>query len=204
MSDLPDELKKTQVLAQKTMKRMQDTIVENAKQQEELFFNGIIKASQEVRTKLPEEVFVKNFLPFFSGKQSIKENPDVIPNWIGIAGSPTSPVDVIDNSGNVIYTVPGFYDTTIIKANSRFENSTLSETMTQYEMDKSVIPQRANHRIQKELEKKLPTMFQESTIQSENKKAWDTIFQKYGIKTNQDTVQKNNEQTAVRNDLEYD
>jgi hypothetical protein len=204
MSDLPDELKKTQVLAQKTMKRMQDTIVENAKQQEELFFNGIIKASQEVRTKLPEEVFVKNFLPFFSGKQSIKENPDVIPNWIGIAGSPTSPVDVVDNSGDVLYTVPGFYDTTIIKANSRFEGSTLGETMTQYEMDKSVIPQRANNRIHKELGKKLPTMFQESSMQSENKKAWNTIFEKYGIQTNENTGQEQSKETTVRNDLEYD
>jgi hypothetical protein len=204
MADLPVDLKKTQVLAQKTMKRMQDTILDNAKQQEELFFNGIVKASQEARTKLPEEVFVKNFLPFFSGQQSIKEYPSVIPNWIGIAGSPTSPVDVINDSGDVLYTVPGFYDTTVIKANARFEGSSLGDTMVHYEMDKSVIPQRANNRINKELEKKLPGIFQESSVKSENKKSWNTIFEKYGIKTNENTKKEHSENTTVRNDLEYD
>jgi len=204
MADLPEDLKKTQELAQKTLKRMQDTIIENAKQQEELFFNGIIKASQEARTKLPEEVFVKNFLPFFSGKQSIKEYPEVIPSWIGIAGSPTSPVDVVGDSGEVLFTVPGFYDTTVIKANSRFKDSSLGDTMIHYEMDKSVIPQRANNRINKELERKLPGIFQESSIQDENKKSWNTIFERYGIKTDEDKKQEHSESTTVRSDLEYD
>jgi hypothetical protein len=204
MADLPEDLKKTQLLAQKTLKRIQDTIIENAKQQEELFFNGIIKASQEARTRLPEEVFVKHFLPFFSGQQSIKENPEVIPSWIGIAGSPTSPVDVINDSGEVLYTVPGFYDTTVIKANSRFRDSSLGETMVQYEMDKSVIPQRANNRINKELERKLPGIFQESSIHAENKKSWDTIFKRYGIKEDIETKKEHNENTTVRDDLEYD
>jgi len=204
MSDQQSSLKKSQELAEKTMKTMRDSLIENAKQSEELFFNGIIKASQEARTKLPEEVFVQNFLPYFSGQKKIKENPEIIPTWIGIAGSATAPVDVVNPSGEVLYTVPAFYDTTVVNATSRFEGPTLSATMVHYEMDRAHLPQRANQKINHELAHRLPSMFQQSAMITENKKQWSDIFDRYQIKTESPSQTTAAEQIPVRDELDYD
>jgi hypothetical protein len=206
MSEKQSPLDQAQKLAQKTMKSMRDSIIEEAKKNEELFFKEIIQASQEARTKLPEEVFVKNFLPYFSGQKSIKENQEVIPMWIGIAGSATAPVDVVSPTGEVLYTVPAFYDTTVMNASARFEGPTLSATMVHYEMDKANLPQRANVRIQKELDQRMPSMFQKSSVVEENKKQWSTIFNRYGISTKQNTQQSQQSQSdiPVRDELDYD
>lgn len=61
--------------------------------------------------KLPETIFKEYFLPYFAGKVIPNERDDRAAQWIGIAGNPTREVDLIDNSGKVVLTVPSLFDT---------------------------------------------------------------------------------------------
>lgn len=57
-----------------------------------------------IRT-IPENMFVHHFLPFFAGE--VKENAqEIMTNWLTIAGSAVSPVNVVDPQGRVVAQVP--------------------------------------------------------------------------------------------------
>lgn len=57
--------------------------------------------------KLPEEVFVSQFLPYFRGDKNAIVQPEAMALWISIAGSPFSEVSIINSvSGEEIYRVP--------------------------------------------------------------------------------------------------
>lgn len=58
--------------------------------------------------RLPESIFRNYFLPQFLGDI---HNDKWVLEWIGIAGSPTREVDVIDGSGKVLFRVPAFLHT---------------------------------------------------------------------------------------------
>lgn len=52
---------------------------------------------------IPEHVFVGYFLPSFLGGT---QNPNWVAEWVGIAGTPSSEVSVVDPQGNILYQVP--------------------------------------------------------------------------------------------------
>jgi hypothetical protein len=70
--------------------------------------------------RLPEEIFVKYFLPLFCGET---QNPDFAQQWISVAGSPTSEVAVFDDKGEVLFNVPAWLDTTVINSASPLKGS---------------------------------------------------------------------------------
>lgn len=67
----------------------------------------------EPRGKLPEPLFVKEFLPFFSGKP-VKDKNSIMRDWMIIAGSPTAEVEILDINRNVVYRVPSLFDTNVV------------------------------------------------------------------------------------------
>jgi hypothetical protein len=66
---------------------------------------------------IPEVLFVNNFLPLFCGEISNKLPMfnDLLNVWLNIAGTNYSPVNVVDNKGNVIIVVPPINDKDILK-----------------------------------------------------------------------------------------
>jgi len=71
---------------------------------------GICDAILETIPKatLPETIFINDFLHFFMNPTAYKDTPLLV-NWLSIAGSHYSEVDLIDTSGNVVATVPSVY-----------------------------------------------------------------------------------------------
>ena len=68
----------------------------------------------EATRSVPENVFVTYFLPLFSGKS--KENHDeLMEQWYVIAGTPYMPVNVLNDFGNVIITIPPILDRNTLK-----------------------------------------------------------------------------------------
>ena len=68
-----------------------------------------------VTNKLPEHLFVSNFLPYFCGEADIATSKDsFFAYWIAIAGAPGRRVDVIDDTGAVIFTVPRIFNSSFI------------------------------------------------------------------------------------------
>lgn len=64
--------------------------------------------------QLPETVFSSVFLPYFTGQKNLVEDNDLLIRWIGIAGSESGVVDVISQSGDVLFRVPPLFGTTFI------------------------------------------------------------------------------------------
>lgn len=207
MSDQNKNLKQSQEIAQRVQGSLQNTLLSQARDHEELFFKELVQGSRAEHNKLPEEVFVKNFLPYFSGQQTIKENPDVIPAWIGVAGSPTAEVDIVDAAGQTVFTVPAHMDTTIINATARFQQGgTLTQAMNQFELEKNNLPTLAQTRAAQEMHSRTTTMIQGSSAAEENRKAWDLIFTRYNL-PNPYTAKTNHVAKAsppAVDDVEYD
>lgn len=63
---------------------------------------------------IPENIFVFNFLPFFCGEK-VENSNYLLNTWLDIAGSNYKPVNVVDNNGKVVITVPPIHDNNAIE-----------------------------------------------------------------------------------------
>lgn len=133
------------------------------------------------KNKIPEEIFVNNFLPFFSGKVSLTETKEnVIGTWIGIAGSPSSPVDVIDSSGNVLYEVPAILKNELIDPVVVEQKRSLPAILAEYRARNKNSPVIGNLFITQELEKKSEELTQNAPVNEVNE-GWNQIMTRYGL-----------------------
>jgi hypothetical protein len=57
-------------------------------------------------SKMPMGVFIKFFLPFFNGTEQLTKDNSIIFKWIEYAGSVHSAVDLVDERGDVVDTIP--------------------------------------------------------------------------------------------------
>lgn len=57
-----------------------------------------------------ESIFIRDFLPLFAGDK-MDNRGDMLKMWFIIAGTAFSPVDIVDNAGNKVGTVPAIMDT---------------------------------------------------------------------------------------------
>lgn len=203
-----DSLKKPPAMTQvqQVQDRLTQSLVDSIKQQESSFLSEIVEDAQHNRAKLPEPLFREHFLPFFSGASAIDSRSEVITQWIGIAGSPTAEVDVINEQGESLFTVPGYYDTTVIDAMSRSlgKEVTLSRIINIYNQQMTNIPQVAETEVQKNLEVKKESLIQPSKNYQNNRERWESIFTHYGLKTPLTPEKSTSEQRLAADDIEYD
>lgn len=169
-----------------------------ATQTDEIYNSLVVEANNKV---IPEDLFKNYFLPHFSGHAPISINSKVMTEWIGIAGTPTSEVDVADASGQVIFTVPSLFDTNIIDAMKRKVGESFHDIYNEFELRNNNIPVVANNFLNNELSKKLAivdTGAKDPTIAGR----WDSIFARYGVipaSSSLETVQ----QDDPSDDLDY-
>lgn len=203
-----DSPKKTNEMTQvqKVQDRLTQSLLENIRQQESNFLSEIVEDAAQNRAQLPEPLFREHFLPFFSGASSIKDRSDIITKWIGIAGSPVAEVDVVNEQGQALFTVPGYYDTTVVDAMSRSlgKEATLSTIINRYNQQMTNIPQIAEKEVQKNLEVKSESLLQPSKNYQNNRERWETIFHHYGLNTPLTRQKEETVKTASVDDIEYD
>lgn len=65
--------------------------------------------------KIPEAIFVRDFLPLFCGEVSDPEH-NLLSYWYVIAGTPYHPVNVVNAAGQFVIQVPPVLDRNIIKS----------------------------------------------------------------------------------------
>jgi len=126
----------------------------------------------------PEELFVKFFLPFFAGEVPATKEIS-ISTWLDkISGDPKIAVDIIDNEGNVLYTVPPILDQSVIEQ-VQPGGRTISMVEKQYSRLKEVSAAASSVY----LEKTLVGMHIKDKPTKEvymNMKAWNDILERYG------------------------
>lgn len=174
--------KKQQELVDNTMQRVRQNNVDVLRRETDKTFEALVIEPSREKARIPEQIFKEAFLPYFSGQENTADNPDVLPMWVGIAGSPSSEVSVVDPSGNVIYDVPALMDLTIIDSSRRKLGESLATIYSQYELHSNQLPVVGERYLANAMEKKTPTLFKPSEKFAENAQRWNAIFDRYGMK----------------------
>ena len=137
---------------------------------------------RKVRTEFPEEVFKKEFLPYFAGQKPLETDLNVLKNWIAIAGNGFKEVQLVDNRGNPTVVVPGMNSTMGLNATRPTIN--LAEEMRQSEIKGTQFPKRGLDHMTNALEQKREEIL--ATVPSslaETKERWDQVFTHFGLPT---------------------
>ena len=129
-----------------------------------------------VRGKLPESIFVEQFLPRFIGEIPISATDLTFKFWLSISGGPGNPVDILDTEGNVLFTVPPLLDTSMLDIEGG--EISLAAMLSQYDAYAS----RGLYEGDRYLQSVLGNRIQESIQNGEldNVNSWASILTRYG------------------------
>ncbi len=164
------------------------------------FFYGQLVASNP-HGRLPEDIFVGVFLPYFSGQKAITPDVNIFADWISIAGSPMNEVDILNQAQQVVFSVPALFDTNIFQIATRSPGNSFTDIMNEYGLRNDSVPVAANRFLHNNLDRKVEEIKQNSPQQLDSMQRWNLIFQRYGIQVQSfHQVQHAN----PSDDLEYD
>jgi hypothetical protein len=154
---------------------------------EELYNKLVLEAPV---SKLPERIFQQTFLPYFTGKKKMEENPDIIKTWVAIAGNPGAAVDIIDNnSDDVLFRVPPLYNTDFVQSsiNTRIPYEGI---IHEFEERSASSPKMAERFLKNVLDKTKNMLVTNNNHVEEYREMWNKIFDHYGI--NEESPKKDN------------
>lgn len=137
-------------------------------------FNTLDK--EDVRS-LPEGIFVRDFLPLFSG-ENVQDRETLLSYWYLIAGTPYHPVNLVDEAGRVVVQVPPLHDRNVLSA-APSNSKELSVVFEEAKQKSSLSPALGQQIIASALNNQLQT----KTIQVSNEKwtkQWEVVLARYG------------------------
>jgi hypothetical protein len=184
----------------KVSKAIANNLKKQVAEQTNDIYNSLV--GNKENSQLPEDIFQQYFLPHFSGQASISNKPEVMAEWISIAGTPTSEVDIIDHAGHVLFTVPSLFDTNVIDAVKREVGESISDIYNQYDLKSNNIPSVANNFLNKELSKKL-RIVDTNINHSDITDRWNSIFDRYGIQHSTPSNTTKETDSSLDDDLIY-
>jgi hypothetical protein len=171
--------------------------------QESMNFAYDSLVSSQAKTQLPENVFVSYFLPFFAG-QPVAPGRNVVAEWIGVAGTPMSEVDVVDVSGQVLFTVPAIFNTNILEIANRQAGRSFADIFSEYELRKAGVPIAANGYLAQNLHSKASEIIKGEHNVSFIANQWAMIMSRYGIVSAAAAIANNKLQDTGSDDVMYD
>lgn len=126
----------------------------------------------QLRGRLPEHIFVQNFLPYFNGTVPVEQRSLVYSQWIGVAGSPMSEVELLKPNGEIAAIVPPIYDTGFVSGKHKDVNRIASE----YELLSTNPINPAEDIFLSKMLNNLP----ESSVNLTHEQRWVELLSKYG------------------------
>jgi hypothetical protein len=178
--------------------------------------DGVSKALNEITkasiNELPEQLFVNHFLPLFLGE--VPQDTNLLQTWFGIAGNPYMPVNVTGNNGEILYTVPAFFEREAITLDNADSNATsFTDIIATTEQLSHLHPKRAERYFEDQMNRR-NIVKDGNPLVARNIKIWAEICERYNkklpeymqkIKSTEVTVSENTQDTNKRkDDLEYD
>lgn len=130
------------------------------------------------RAQFPEALFVQWFIPLWAGEIEPSEMMNTY-TWINkVAGDERTPVDIVDEQGEVLFTVPPLLDTSILEK-IKPGGLTMSMIERQYERTKEIDAMGSQHFLTSRLEM-MHIKEKPSQEVFDNTRVWDMIFIRYG------------------------
>jgi len=166
----------------------------------------VLSMTQSEIVKLPEYVFVRAFLPFFCGEKKITEQPNILPSWIGIAGSPSKEVDIVDEKGEILFRVPAMNDTSVIDSLNKKNGRSLQAIVQNYHRYQGITPINGENFLANAIADKIQAIRTTSESFTENEKKWNEIFIRYGKmkSTEPELVAVDKSSRLDEDEIEYD
>lgn len=137
--------------------------------------------------KIPLPVFEDIFLPMIQGKVESLNEVNNWGHWAGLVGA-TSPADVCDANGSILFTVPPMIDTSVINQD---RDSKITNVMMNYAETASVNPVRAKGELVNGLVSEISNTLKKPEGQ---KYSWDGMFRYYGL-INEETKPQTSDQS---------
>lgn len=178
------------------------------------------EAADEPKTVLPESVFVEFFLPYFielartqndtqNDKKLAKNfNDNLLGKWIDMAKGPYNEVDVMDNAGNIIFTVPALFSKNVVMMENVKSFDFLNMTRT-YNRKLSVNPTQATNYLYSSFSG-VPKFLKNPNDDLSRQEKWANIFKRYMKKPEekkdeiQNTAKAEKIKKRIREDLGID
>lgn len=129
--------------------------------------------------QLPQELFVNIFLPYFAGKVKDDVHLNLTTKWVAVAGSTMNPVDVIDNDGNKLFTVPPLMSSDFLREQDNLRGKSFNDIFNNAQNQAARLPTLGGRIIAAEGSAKINSM----GVAPENSQVeqWNAIFDRYGI-----------------------
>lgn len=128
--------------------------------------------------RIKEDIFASYFLPRFLGIVKIPKDVNIMAEWISVAGTPVAEVDVVDIYGDVLFTVPGLFDSSAINPDAKKERG-LREIFAMFDLKMNNLPSAADKFLAVSLEKDLETLTPNEQKKIEQVKRWRDIISRY-------------------------
>ena len=161
------------------------------------FYSVITQSKQEIKGRLPEAIFVDYFLPFFASEKPLPNNDTYITNWLKVAGSEYLEVDILDNSGKVLFTVPAMASTNVFNPHRAEGAMSFSDIVAMAKQFEVQSPVASENYIDSALTDKFKQMYQKKHLLSDKETIWLGIFARYSSKLN--TLSNSNSKTPTTN-----
>ena len=145
------------------------------------------EVTQDSINELPEDIFVQSFLPLFAGRLSASESKIALNDWVGVAGSPSNPVAIVDAAGKRVFVVPPVVATFAIRPARKLNDPSapVGEIISNYVLNRGTSPQAAAVILSRDMVRKIDSISSDKTVDTANEKVaaiWQSIFARYKIK----------------------
>lgn len=140
-------------------------------------FDTLNTTSEQSVQVLPEEIFINNFLPLFAGEKGPES--EVLNIWFGIAGNPYMPVKISGKDGEILYTVPPFFDRGAVRIDRAGANAApISHIVTTTEQLTKIHPRRGEAYFEDQINRR-NIVDLKSPQAVRNSLVWVDIFERY-------------------------
>ena len=129
---------------------------------------------------LPEAIFVQEFLPYFCGEKNFDDNVNILPTWIGIAGSPMNEVRIIDKNNKPLFNIPAIQGNPIKDVLNKNNGQRFLSVVAGYELRRNVTPQHGENFLNEALEKRIEALNLQNQSSNEDEQRWREILIHYG------------------------
>jgi hypothetical protein len=185
--------------------KYREMIKSQMKDQINAHYDSLVVTPSLDLTRLPEEVFVNSFLPFFCGERQVTEDPEILRYWVGIAGMPSKEVQIVDKYNKDLFKVPALADSGIIDSLNSNEGEKFSAIIDNYRRFNNITPAAGINYLHSTLGKRTEKLLVNSQTFSDNAERWDQIFIRYGKKTPEKSEEQvNSAKSKVLSDDEFD
>lgn len=141
---------------------------------------------------IEENKFRVNFLPLFTNQLPEKLVPTATSAWVGgVAGTSTTPVHVVDNDGQILFTVPPILDTGRITITDGRHFTHMASAYTMLQTNR---PEQAEQLLQEEITSAL-----ENSLEIDTSDRLEAMLHYYNMLP--DTVAEQQPQQDVLSDL---